>query len=221
MIYDDLINKICHGTKPFQNFPKKLYATDMQGWNSDHRFLTDSIAEFRPQTIVEVGVWKGMSAMTMAKKIKSLGYDAAVIAIDTFLGSSEHCMRKDARDSLSHVFGYPGLYYTFAANVVNQDLADFIVPLPLDSGNAAVVLKTLNIGIDMIHIDAAHDYDGVLADLGRWWPLLKRGAVVIMDDYDAAGKVWPSVGRAVDAFIAKNEVAGFIAEPYKARFQKA
>ncbi|WP_159012876.1 class I SAM-dependent methyltransferase [Acidisoma sp. S159] len=220
MIYDELVQKICHGANPFQGFPRKLYSPDMQGWNSHHRFLTDSITEFRPRTIVEVGVWKGLSTMTMAKRVKAINYDAAIVAVDTWLGSSEHSIRPAYREDLCHVFGYPSLYYTFAANVVQQKLQDVIVPLPLDSGNAAVALQALAIEIDMIHIDGAHDYEGVLADLERWWPLLKPGAVVVMDDYDPSGKIWPSVRQAVDEFTAKKEVLGFLAEPYKARFQK-
>jgi predicted O-methyltransferase YrrM len=37
---------------------------------------------------------------------------------------------------------------------------------------------------DWIYIDGRHDYDGVLADFATAWPLLKKGGVMVFDDYD-------------------------------------
>lgn len=37
---------------------------------------------------------------------------------------------------------------------------------------------------DWIYIDGRHDYDGVLADFYASWPLLKKGGVMLFDDYD-------------------------------------
>jgi predicted O-methyltransferase YrrM len=216
---EELVAKLWSGKNPFAGFPKKLYMPDMQGWNSNHRLLVDSIKMARPRVVAEIGVWKGGSCIHMAKGIRDLGLDAAVIAIDTWLGSSEHWMQEDGLE-LSYTFGYPNLYYVFAANVVREGVAEQVVPLPLDSANAAVLLRRLNLSIDMIHIDGAHDYGGVRSDLERWWPLLKPGAVVIMDDYDATGAVWPDVRKAIDDFVASANVSDFVADPYKARFIK-
>lgn len=37
---------------------------------------------------------------------------------------------------------------------------------------------------DWIYVDGRHDYDGVLVDLWASWPLLKKGGVMVFDDYD-------------------------------------
>lgn len=37
---------------------------------------------------------------------------------------------------------------------------------------------------DWIYLDGRHDYDGVLADFWASWPLLKKGGVMVFDDYD-------------------------------------
>lgn len=37
---------------------------------------------------------------------------------------------------------------------------------------------------DWIYVDGRHDYDGVLADFTYAWPLLKKGGVMVFDDYD-------------------------------------
>lgn len=37
---------------------------------------------------------------------------------------------------------------------------------------------------DWIYVDGRHDYDGVLIDWHYAWPLLKKGGVMVFDDYD-------------------------------------
>lgn len=36
---------------------------------------------------------------------------------------------------------------------------------------------------DFIYVDARHDYKGVLVDLQKWWPKLKRGGIMAGHDY--------------------------------------
>jgi hypothetical protein len=48
-------------------------------------------------------------------------------------------------------------------------------------------------------LDAAHDYDSVMADLRAWWPVLASGGVLIGDDYVPGGG-WASVREAFDDF---------------------
>lgn len=37
---------------------------------------------------------------------------------------------------------------------------------------------------DWIYIDGRHDYDGVMIDFHATWPLLRKGGVMVFDDYD-------------------------------------
>jgi len=53
---------------------------------------------------------------------------------------------------------------------------------------------------DLIHIDAAHDYANVSADISAWWPKLRRGGVMLLHDT----RSFPNdVGRAFSEFPAK------------------
>ncbi len=79
----------------------------------------------RPTIVVEVGVWKGASVVTMAKEVERQKLDAVVIAIDTWLGSSEHYLWEKFILDLDFEFGYPRLYHKFAANICNEKLQDF------------------------------------------------------------------------------------------------
>ena len=195
-----LINKIWKASDPFHDLPENLIAHDLQGWNSQHPYLSDAIAALRPSMIVEIGVWKGGSTVFMANELKKHGMSSAVIAVDTWLGSSEHWLG-ESNAKLNFFNGRPDLYYKFLSNVVHAQLTDYVVPLPLDSLNAAQVIKSLRLNPQMIHLDGGHDYDSVLADLRAWWPTLAPGGIFIGDDYYING-AWPGVRGAFDDFFS-------------------
>jgi Methyltransferase domain len=215
-----IIDRLWRGHDPFAAFPSSLYVHDPGGWNSDHGYLIEAIDRLRPQMVVEVGVWKGGSVLTMARRMREHGHNGIVLAVDTFLGSSEHWLVPEFLKELSPHHGYPQLYYKFMNNVLAEQLQDYVVPLPLDSGNAHVVLHRLGLRASAVHVDAAHDYLSVMLDLERWWSLLAPGGMLIADDYDATRQVWPEVGRAVDDFRARVPHIDFAALPYKCRFSK-
>ena len=200
-----ILDQLFFGRDPLKDFPAHRFPTDLQGWHSQHSYLTRAIAEVKPTVVVEVGVWKGASVVTMAKEIQRLTLDTAVIAIDTWLGSSEHYLWEKFIPDLDFEFGYPRLYHKFAANICNEGLADIVVPLPLDSINGFQLLKEKGIRPDVLHIDAGHDYLSVMGDLKAWWPQLTPGGVLIGDDYFKSwlgkGK-WPEVRQAFDEFFA-------------------
>jgi len=202
-----ILDTLFFGRDPLADFPHQRHQTDLQGWHSQHPYLTRAIAEVRPSIVVEVGVWKGASVVTMAKEIQRLNLDAVVIAIDTWLGSSEHYLWEKFIPDLDFEFGYPRLYHKFAANICNEGLQQQVVPLPLDSINGFQLLKAKGIRPDVLHIDAGHDYLSVMADLKAWWPQLTPGGVLIGDDYFKSwlgkGK-WPEVRQAFDEFFAAN-----------------
>ena len=218
---DDLIRLLYRDRgSPFAGFPPDLYARDGQGWNSDHDLLGRTVRETRPSLVVEIGVWKGASAITFAEAVRDAGHDGAILAVDTWLGSSEHWIKPNIFPDLHHVHGYPRLYHTFLANVVGAGVAPWIVPLPIDSAGAHGILRHHELRPDVIHVDAGHDYDSVLADLRRWWERLAPGGWLIADDYDPEGVVWPPVRAAVDDFLSGHPHEGFEHAPYKCRFRK-
>jgi predicted O-methyltransferase YrrM len=205
----EIVNLLWYGRDPLAGFPRAEYAVDHQGWNSHHSYLARAIDEVRPRVVVEVGVWKGGSVLTLANRIKELDLDAVVIAIDTWLGSSEHWTDPALHLSLNHKNGFPQLYHCFAANVMDRELQDVVVPLPLDSVNAFHVLRKLGVHPDVLHIDAGHDFQSVTQDLNVWWPFLKPGGALVGDDYFADGSIWPEVQQAFDAFFGNNRTMVF------------
>lgn len=193
------------GEDIYAGFMPDPCATDMQGWNSDHPILAWAIATLRPQLVIEVGTWKGRSAIAMARAMDAHGVDGEVLCVDTWLGSPEHWLatgrRQPWRDSLRLVHGYPGLYRTFLNNVVSAGMQDRITPLPLPSDAAFQILREHAPVAGLIYIDAGHDEDSVARDLRLYWQFLARGGALVMDDY---GENWHGVRRAVDRFAGEH-----------------
>lgn len=199
-----------------QAIPAQL-EPDFQGWNSSHTYLSDAVATISNPLIVEVGVWKGASTIHMAKELRSRGSQGVVIAVDTFLGSHEHFGNSHWYESLRARRGWPHLFYTFLDNVLDAGVSEYVLPLPLDSINAAESLATVGIHPDVVHIDAGHDHRSVARDLEVWFELLKPGGEVVCDDYSG----WfPGVIRAVDEFRAARDIRLFETSLGKCRFTK-
>lgn len=192
-IRSEIISKIWRGNDPFSGIPRNLYQRDIQGWGGEHRFLSSAIVEKKPKVIVEVGVWKGSSCLFMADLLRVNAIDGVIIAVDTWLGSSDHWLSDRWFGDLSFQLGYPAIYRKFMNNVLDAHLENYVIPLPLDSLNAAEVLKHYGIGADLIHLDGGHDYESVAADIRTWWPNLNAGGVLVGDDYHQS---WPGVQRA-------------------------
>jgi SAM-dependent methyltransferase len=201
--------KLWRGGDPFAGLQDGPGAVDEQGWNSHHPYLSEAIATQRPGVVVEVGVWKGRSTLFMANRMRDLGLDAVVIAVDTWLGAVDHWRDDALFRELNFDHGYPRLYDTFAANVVRHGLQDYVVPLPLDSVNARAVVSYFKVEADVVHIDAGHDYRSVATDLREWWGVLRPGGLFIGDDYHDDGVRWPRVRRAIDDFLARTPHAAF------------
>ena len=176
--------------------PEKI---DRQGWNSTHAFFDAAIAQIKPALILELGVWKGMSSIHMADCLLRHGIDGQILAIDTWLGSSNHLAMRGRRAELSPVDGYPSVYRTFLANVFDAGHQSRIVPLPMDGASVAYALNRLDVRAGIIHIDAGHEYEACLADLRNYWPLLDENGILIVDDYGH----WPGVTRATCKFAAE------------------
>jgi hypothetical protein len=211
-----LVDRMWRGQDPFLNYPGRLYRQDHQGWGSSHAYLTDAVEALRPSVVVEVGVWKGGSVLSLASTMKAMKLDGVVIAVDTWLGAWDHWTNDEWFAHLSFINGFPALYHTFAANIVGEGLQDYVLPLPLDSVNAAHVLRHYDVQADVVHIDGGHDVHAVTSDLREWWPMIRQGGVLIGDDYPH----WPGVKEAFDNFFAAEGKFPFEFDPPKCRIFK-
>lgn len=153
---------------------------DLTGWNSTSDAFELAIREIEPKFIIEVGSWKGRSAIHMARLAK----EAQILCIDTWLGSPEMIgLKTPLEDHLKRSHGWPQLYFTFISNVIRHIGRERICPLPTASTVAAVLLSKLNLQADLIYIDGSHEYLDVKRDIQDYWPLLRSGGIMLLDDF--------------------------------------
>jgi len=176
---------------------------DLQGWNQNSPVFGEVIQRIKPDLIIEVGTWKGASAVNMAEICKKTSHnDTEIVCIDTFLGSSEHWFDHYKKLSLHIDRGYPSLFYQFMTNVVLTDNADTITPFPIDSFSGANFLESVDTVADVVYIDAAHDYESTYLNIKKYWALIREGGVMMGDDFVG----WPGVERAVERFSKENNL---------------
>lgn len=169
-----------------------------EGWNGNHPSLKRLVGTTGGKVVIDVGVWKGQSTITMAEAMKSARIDGCVIAVDTFLGSPEHW--KPKTNLFTRNNGMPDIFQTFMSNVCKAGVQDYIVPMPQTSVTAALVLRQFGISAAVVHIDAAHEYEEVLRDAKEYWELLEPNGYLVGDDYH---ETWPGVVRAAGEFSAR------------------
>lgn len=198
-----------HGLERINVIDRSIYDNfnplplDLQGWGAQPELFSLLIESLRPATIIEVGTWKGLSALTMAYKLKSLDLKSRIICVDTWLGALEFWKEDsiNAERDLHLRHGYPQVYFQFLSNVIHCHLEDYILPFPTTSTIAARYFVASDIKAELIYLDASHDYEDIAADLIAYAPLLMPGGVLFGDDYT---EYWPGVCKAVDEFVEKN-----------------
>lgn len=188
---------------PFAGF-SPVPDTKLWGWNGDRAIFGRLVKEVRPALVIEVGSWLGQSAVTMAVACAAEGLPAALVCVDTWLGSLEHWRQPDLRQHLELVNGYPTFYRRFLSNMVTSGVHGRVVPMPMPSTIAARFLKAAGVQAQLIYLDGSHDEKDMLSDLNDYWELLSPGGIIFGDDWP-----WESVARAVKAFCASRSGLGY------------
>lgn len=148
---------------------------DGHGWFVNEAQLHICLEVKPARVVIEVGSWLGKSTRFIASCIPE---DGRVYAIDTWLGSpGESVHMKDPR--------LPHLYQLFLSNVRHAGLTQKIIPIRMESLEAA---KGLAVQADLIYLDASHDIESVYQDIVAWYPHLVEEGIFCGDDWD-----WESV----------------------------
>ncbi|MGH8142956.1 MAG: class I SAM-dependent methyltransferase [Steroidobacteraceae bacterium] len=190
--------RLLYGHDVWTGFNPRHTSGEAEGWNGNHASLKRLASAAGTNIVVDVGVWKGQSTITLAQAMKKSRIDGCVIAVDTFLGSAEHW--KPEAPLFTRLHGMPDIFQTFLSNACSAGVKDYIVPMPQTSSTAASILQRLQISAAVVHIDAAHEYEEVLRDAAAYWQLLEQGGYLIGDDYH---ETWPGVVRAAGEFSAR------------------
>lgn len=132
-------------------------------------------------TFVEVGSWKGKSISFFTVESLNASKDIDIFAVDTWRGSSEHSQDPNVVDDT--------LYDLFLNNI--KPIESHITAIRKPSVEAAEDFN--DDSIEIVFIDAAHEYEPVKEDINTWLPKVRKGGLIAGHDY-----LLPSVKKAVD-----------------------
>jgi predicted O-methyltransferase YrrM len=157
-----------------------------QGWVHHGEKLLALVAQHRPAVTVELGTWRGASAIALARLVRTWG--GVVYCVDTWTGAV-------ASGKGGTVAGAPAMLLECATNLVAAGVAPVVRLIPARTDQAAAAWRG---DIDFLYVDADHAEASVAADLTAWWPHLRAGGLIAGDDYDSP--LYPGVVAAWDAF---------------------
>ena len=206
-----ILSRQIHERDIYAGFPHHEFTLDVQGWHSEVPIFRTLMASAKPRIVVELGTWKGASALHMCELASELGLDPfTLICVDTWLGGTWHWLnRKDPNGfaGLGCRHGFPSLYYQFLANVAHTGHQDKVVPFPNTTEIASRFFKTVRgLEVDLLYIDAGHYFEDVFSDLRNWWPLVRPGGTIFGDDFSAN---FPGVEQAVRRFCGEMHLPSF------------
>lgn len=154
------------------------------------------LAEFKGKdslSFLEIGSFEGRSAVWLLTNILT-GAHAKLVCIDTFEGSIENQTKSGIDLSQIEAHFDKNIELTGAAHKVQK----------IKETSASAFRKLAFDSYDCIYIDGSHTAEDVLSDAVMYFHLLKKGGLMIFDDY-----IWEEPGMkdldkpqlAIDAFL--------------------
>jgi SAM-dependent methyltransferase len=167
-------------------------ALSIQGWMTQEEleWLATQAARISVNRIAEIGCWHGRSTRAMADNIQKGGI---VYAVDTWNGPPEKpddIINKGI--DLAHL-PVDWAFDNFRLNLQGKDNVVMYKTASVDAASRWAIEP-----LDMVFIDAAHDYDSVKADIQAWLPLVSPGGIICGHDYCLT---WPGVVQAVNELV--------------------
>lgn len=188
-----------HDPTIYDQYERLGLALDVRGWHSQMPAFARLISETRPSVIVEVGSFRGASAIHMAR-ISAGPAAPHIFCIDTWLGSGDMTLHPETPGfDMVRERGFPRVYFQFLHNVAASGFSDRITPVPLPSVDGARWLRHHDISPGLIYVDGSHYKEDVAVDLGAYWPLLGAGGIMFGDDWHGIRAVREAVSEFAQA----------------------
>lgn len=157
--------------------------SDVAGWSNDFAWLyAQQVAQAKDGAcFVEIGSWLGKSTVMMGKMIQESTKAIRFYAVDHFQGSGS-----DIEHFQAILDKHGGsVRPIFDANLTRHGVRDLVRVIEKDSRQAAA--KFHDDGVDFVFLDADHDYENVVADIGAWLPKVKSGGLLAGHDWGYMG----------------------------------
>lgn len=139
-----------------------------------------------PLKIVEVGVYKGRLTSMWCGMLLEMGRAFDYHCVDNFQGLE---IKKEDPAALRVEF------YSNTLEMGERIWATGSRLTVHDKNSKEAADKFEDGTLDLVYLDAAHDFTSVDSDIQNWWGKLRIGGVLCGDDYVSG---WPGVMKAVD-----------------------
>ena len=153
---------------------------DVEGWLSDAqaRRLWDRASELTaPATVVEIGSYRGRSAIVLSKAAAD---GVRVFAIDPHAGNDRGPLQVHGKPEEGQ-----GDHEVFMANLERAGVRDRITHVRRRSQEA---LDAVDGPVDLLYIDGAHGYRPALEDIVKWGARVRDGGTMLIhDSWNAVG----------------------------------
>jgi hypothetical protein len=189
-------------------FRKSSFKKDINSAN----ILLDQISINKPKNFLEVGVFQGVTSRNVCEKLNEINKeDFTFHGIDIFEDTNNKIDNQEMttkHNKISNPFKH--LIFNiilkkklFSLESVNDFLKKFKKNVKLYKGFSDTELLKIDMSkIDMVFLDGGHSYETVKNDISIILRGMKKGKIIICDDYD---QVNYGVKKAVDEF--KNQVS--------------
>ena len=167
-----------------------MYWENVQGFFDFNGIYDDAVNRFDNSIFVEVGTWKGRSAIYMAEKIKGSQKNIKFYTIDIFEYEGEYENFKTDSDSF---------YEEVLQNI--EPVKEFINVLK--GCSLDVCNQFEDESIDFLFLDGDHSYEGVKNELELWFPKVKIGGIISGHDYSQPCGVKQAVNEFFSSGITK------------------
>ena len=187
-------------------FRKSSFKKDINSAN----ILLNQIELYKPKNFLEVGVFQGVTSRNICEKLNIIhGGHFSFYGIDIFEDSSSSVDNKEMtvkHNKISNPFKH--LLFNiilkkdlFSINSIYKFLNKFKDKVFLYKGFSNTELLKIDLSsIDMIFLDGGHSYETVSSDLSIILKKIKKGKIIICDDYD---QITYGVKKAVDELNGK------------------
>ena len=159
------------------------------------------VSKVGAKVVIEVGSHKGGSAVRWAE---AMGLEGTLYCVDTWLESAEAILNNAKLYTVIRQNGHPMTYWQFLVNMKSRGLQERVVPIVNTSAEGAILLKAAEVVADIIYIDASHTFRAAYQDICDYWPLLRKGGVMLVDDLTT----YPDVYAAMLRFVAEQGLWG-------------
>ncbi len=174
-------------------------------------FFLSEIAQKKPKTFLEVGVFHGVTARNVCELLYSIhGNDFKYIGLDLFEESDankdEVIPNTKFKNPLKNIyFNYIKKQNPYSIEAVEDLLKKFKNNVSLIKGNSNTILKKIDMSkIEYVFLDGGHDYLTVMNDLDCCNEVLINNGIILCDDYDLSYA--PGVKQAIDEFTRANKL---------------